>query len=82
MSLTKTLNDMVVMMPILVDMHKAAIANDDMLVKMAAIVQRIKNAKAKDSGLDDSLISVDERKMLMEQARQAREVHGSPVSDE
>jgi hypothetical protein len=80
MSLTKTLNDMVVMMPILVDMQKASIANDDMLVKMAAIVQRSQNAKARDAGLDDSLISEDERKMLMAAAKEAREVPGSASS--
>ena len=77
MSLTKTLNDMVVMMPILVDMQKAAIANDDMLVKMAAIVQRGQNAKAKDAGLDNSLISEEERKMLMDAVREAKNIPGS-----
>tara|TARA_R110000868_G_scaffold12456_12_gene59590 strand:+ start:1114 stop:1500 length:387 start_codon:yes stop_codon:yes gene_type:complete len=77
MGLTKTLSDMVVMMPILVDMQKASIANDDMLVKMAAIVQRSQNAKAKDAGLDNSLISEEERKMLMDAVREAKSIPGS-----
>jgi hypothetical protein len=81
MAKTKTLNDMVVMMPILVDLQKASLINDDMLIKMAAIVQRSQNAKAKDAGLDDSLISEDERKMLMEQAKKAREIPGSAAGD-
>jgi len=81
MSLTKTLSDMVVMMPILVDMQKAAIANDDMLVKMAAIVQRAQTIKAKDTGLDDSLISADERKMLMESVKQAKNIPGSSAGE-
>lgn len=77
MALTKTLNDMIVMMPILVDMQKAAIQNDDMLVKMAAIVQRSQKTTTKDTGLDDSLISPDERKMLMEAVKKSKEVPGS-----
>jgi hypothetical protein len=79
-SLVKTLSDMVVMMPILVDMQKTSIQNDDLLVKMAAIVQRSQNAKAKDAGLDDSLISEEDRKMLMEAAKAAREIPGSSAS--
>jgi len=82
MSLTKTLNDMVVMMPILVDMQKAAIANDDMLVKMAAIVQRAQTAKVKDVGLDESLISPEERKMLMDTVREARNIPGSSAGED
>lgn len=81
MSKTKTLSDMVVMMPILVDLQKASIANDDMLVKMAAIVQRTQNVKAKDSGLEDSLISKEERKMLMDSVREARNIPGSSAGD-
>lgn len=81
MSLTKTLSDMIVAMPILVDMQKAAIANDDMLVKMAAIVQRAQTVKAKDAGLDDSLISADERKMLMESVKQAKNIPGSSAGE-
>lgn len=81
MALTKTLNDMIVMMPILVDMQKAAIQNDDMLVKMAAIVQRSQKTTTKDTGLDDSLISPDERKMLMEAVKKSKEVPGSSSTD-
>lgn len=77
MALTKTLNDMVVMMPILVDMQKAAIANDDMLVKMAAIVQRSQNAKSKDAGLDNTLITEEERKILMDAVRESKNIPGS-----
>ncbi len=77
MSLTKTLSDMVVMMPILVDMQKSAIQNDDLLVKMAAIVQRDRNSKAKDAGLDNSLISEEERKMLMDAVRETKNIPGS-----
>lgn len=81
MSLTKTLNDMVVMMPILVDMQKTAIQNDDMLVKMAAIVQRASKTTTKDTGLDDSIISPDERKQLMEAAQKAKIIPGSSSGD-
>jgi len=82
MSLTKTLNDMVVMMPILVDMQKCAVANDDMLVKMAAIVQRAQTAKTKDAGLDESIISAEERKMLMDSVREAKNVPGSSAGED
>lgn len=82
MSLTKTLSDMIVAMPILVDMQKAAISNDDLLVKMAAIVQRDRNVKVKDSGLDDSLISVEERKMLMDSVKAAKNIPGSASGEE
>lgn len=82
MGLAKTLSDMVIIMPVLVDMQKVSIQNDDLLVKMAAIVQRAQNAKAKDAGLDQSLISEEERKMLMDAVKKSRAVPGSSIADE
>lgn len=82
----QSLNDAVILMPSLVDLQNVSIRNDDQLVKMAAIVQQglIKNAKNKFNHEDFGGITADERKALLEQAKEMKMkvVPGESVSGE
>ena len=58
--------DMVVMGPIIRDLIDSSIKNDDSLVKMAAIAQRIIGAQHKAEG-DVGFLSDDEKEQLLKQ---------------
>jgi hypothetical protein len=58
--------DMAVMGPIIRDLIDSSIKNDDSLVKMAAIVQRIIGAQHKAEG-DVGFLSDDEKEQLLKQ---------------
>ena len=71
--------DMAVMAPIIRDLIDSSIKNDDSLVKMAAIAQRIIGAQHKAEG-DTGFLSDDEKEQLLSQLEEtAREV--SDVQD-
>ena len=66
--------DMAVMAPIIRDLIDSSIKNDDSLVKMAAIAQRIIGAQHKAEG-DVGFLSDDEKEQLLSQLEEtAREV--------
>ena len=69
--------DMAVMGPIIRDLIDSSIKNDDSLVKMAAIVQRIIGASQKAEG-DVGFLSDDEKEQLLHQLEET--VH--EVADE
>jgi hypothetical protein len=69
--------DMAVMAPIIRDLIDSSIKNDDSLVKMAAIVQRIIGASQKAEG-DVGFLSDDEKEQLLQQLEET--VH--EVADE
>ena len=69
--------DMAVMAPIIRDLIDSSIKNDDSLVKMAAIVQRIIGASQKAEG-DVGFLSDDEKEQLLQQLEEG--VH--EVADE
>lgn len=82
-TLIKSISDAVIIMPMLVDLQKASIQNDDMMVKMATLAQRGINAKPKNSGDSEELISAEEIKMIMAKAKDQRDlVPGSSAGDE
>jgi len=63
----KTVNDAVIIVPLIKDYYDVGIKNDEQLVKLAAVVQRLV-AKGEASGEGPSmLLSEDERKQLMEE---------------
>lgn len=82
----QSLNDAVILLPGLCDLQNVAIRNDDQLVKMAAIVQRglLKNAKNKFNHEDTGTITIEERNMLIEAAKEMRNktVPGAAASGE
>jgi len=66
-TLIKTVNDAVIIVPLIKDYYDVGIKNDEQLVKLAAVVQRLV-AKGEASGEGQSmLLSEDERKQLMEE---------------
>jgi hypothetical protein len=69
--------DMAVMAPIIRDLIDSSIKNDDSLVKMAAIVQRIIGASQKAEG-DVGFLSDDEKEQLLQELEET--VH--EVADE
>lgn len=65
-TLIKTVNDAVIIVPLIKDYYDVGIKNDEQLVKLAAIVQKLV-AKGEASGEGNGMIlSEDERKQLME----------------
>ena len=78
-----TLSDAVVIMPSLIALQNAAINNDDLLVKAAAIIQR-KQSKNSKVEIADGLITSSERSMLLASVREQAQgnVPGSSAGDE
>lgn len=72
--LVQTLNDAVIILPNLSELQGLAIRNDEQLIKMAAIVQRglVKNNKSKFNLDDVGGITAEERKALLEQAKEMK----------
>jgi dihydrodipicolinate synthase/N-acetylneuraminate lyase len=65
--LIKTINDATIIVPMIKDYYDVGIKNDEQLVKLASVVQRLV-AKGEASGEGSSMIlSEDERKQLMEE---------------
>jgi hypothetical protein len=66
-TLIKTVNDAVIIVPLIKDYYDVGIKNDEQLVKLAAVVQRLV-AKGEASGEGPAMVlSEDERKQLMEE---------------
>lgn len=66
-SLIKTVNDAVVVVPLIKDYYDVGVKNDEQLVKLAAVIQRLV-AKGESSGEGNNMILSDEdRKQLMEE---------------
>lgn len=66
-SLIKTINDATIVVPMIKDYYDVGIKNDEQLVKLAAVVQRLV-AKGEASGEGSSMaLSEDERKQLMDE---------------
>ena len=66
-TLIKTVNDAVIIVPLIKDYYDVGIKNDEQLVKLAAVVQRLV-AKGESSGEGNAMVlSEDERKQLMEE---------------
>jgi len=66
-TLIKTVNDAVIIVPLIKDYYDVGIKNDEQLVKLASVVQRLV-AKGEASGEGPSMVlSEDERKQLMEE---------------
>ena len=66
--LVQSLGDATVVVPLIKEYMEISVKNDDQLVKMAAIVQRLSTGTA--SGGDGSLLSKEEMDQLMEVAEE------------
>jgi hypothetical protein len=66
-SLIKSINDAVIIVPLMKDYYDVGIKNDEQLVKLAAIVQRLvaRGESSEDGGA--TLLTDEERKQLMDE---------------
>jgi hypothetical protein len=87
-SLIKGVNDAIVIVPLIRDYLDVGVKNDEQLVKLAAIIQRIisKNSEDSSAGVNGFSITDEERKQLMEeveklQSSQSVEVGKVPVKE-
>lgn len=68
----KTANDMAALYPIISDLVDASVKNDDSLIRMASVAQRLINSENKSEG-DDGFLTADEKKELLEMAKKDAE---------
>ena len=66
--LIKNTGDATVLVPMIKDYLEVSVKNDDALVKLAAVVQRLVSAANKDSEENEFGLSDDERRRLLEEA--------------
>ena len=66
--LVKNIGDATVIVPLIKDYLEVSVKNDDALVKLAAIVQRLVSVSSKDEDGNEFGISEDERRRLLEEA--------------
>jgi hypothetical protein len=66
-TLVKSVNDAIIIVPLIKDYYDVGVKNDEQLVKLAAIIQKLV-AKGESSGEGNNMIlSDDERKQLMDE---------------
>jgi hypothetical protein len=66
----KNVGDATVMVPLIKDYLEVSVKNDDALVKLAAIVQRLISASAKDDDGNEFGMTDEERRRLLEEAEE------------
>jgi len=66
--LIKNTGDATVLVPMIKDYLEVSVKNDDALVKLASVVQRLVTATSKDSEDNEFGLSDDERRRLLEEA--------------
>jgi len=66
--LIKNVGDATVIVPLIKDYLEVSVKNDDALVKLAAIVQRLISASGKDDDGNEFGMSDEERRQLLEEA--------------
>lgn len=67
--LIKTVNDAIIVVPLIKDYYDVGVKNDEQLVKLAAVVQRLVS-RGEQSGEGGNLIlSDDEKKQLLEEVK-------------
>ena len=68
-TLIKTVNDAVIIVPLIKDYYDVGVRNDEQLVKLAAVVQRLVS-KGEQTGEGGNLIlSEDEKKQLLDEVK-------------
>ena len=76
----KTANDAMVIVPMIKDYLDVGVRNDEQLIKLAAIVQRIVSSNTStDENGGGFALSDDERKQLMEEAERITKELNSPI---
>lgn len=79
-SMIKTANDAIVIVPLIKDYLDVSVRNDEQLVKLAAVVQRlISNQNQGEDGNMGMLLSEDERKQLMGEVEKITREINTPI---
>ena len=68
--LVKNVGDATVIVPLIKDYLEVSVKNDDALVKLAAVVQRLLGATSKEDDGNEFGLSEEERKRLLEEAEE------------
>jgi len=68
--LVKNLQDATVVVPLIKEYMEVSVKNDDQIVKLAAIIQRMMKDANSDDGSGGLGLSDDEKKQLLENAKQ------------
>lgn len=72
--LIKTVNDAIIIVPLIKDYFDVGVKNDEQLVKLASIVQRLVSKSENNAGGGDLILSDEERKQLMDEVVSIAEV--------
>ena len=82
----KNIGDASIIVPMIKDYLEASVKNDDALVKLAAVVQRLVSANSKDDDGNEFGLSEEERKRLLEEAESElnniKEINQSEINNE
>ena len=79
-SMIKTANDAIVVVPLIKDYLDVSVRNDEQLVKLAAVVQRIISSQSQgDDGNMGMLLSEDELKQLMGEVDKITKEINTPI---
>jgi hypothetical protein len=65
-SLIKTVQDAVILVPVVKEYYDVGVRNDEQLIKLAAIVQRIKSAENTSEGINLGLSEAEKDQLLKE----------------
>jgi hypothetical protein len=79
-SMIKTANDAIVIVPLIKDYLDVSVRNDEQLVKLAAVVQRLISSQSQgEDGNMGMLLSEDERKQLMGEVEKITKEINTPI---
>jgi len=82
----KNIGDASIIVPMIKDYLEVSVKNDDALVKLAAVVQRLVSANSKDDDGNEFGLSEEERKRLLEEAESElnniKEINQSEINNE
>jgi hypothetical protein len=70
-SMVKTLNDATMVIPMLKEYLDVAVRNDEQLIKLAAIIQRLMNGNVSSDNDSGSIMTEEEKKQLMQAFEEA-----------
>lgn len=77
----KTINDATMVVPLLKEYYDVSVRNDEQLIKLAAIVQRMISGKAGSDGEGGMLLSDEEKKQLMSSIEDTAKIMSEKVPD-
>ena len=72
--LIKTVNDAVIIVPLIKDYFDVAVKNDEQLIKLAAIVQKLVNKSSASGEGGDYALTPEEREALLKQVEEVAKI--------